>query len=351
MTNVSGYQVGILSLLAVIVIVVTLGVSAYLGWIPLSTPTSVSNPNPTGNISLTIAWTDALTGGACTCTGQNANAAQVYSAAGAFPVAAVTSLNQLVTGAGSTAKTVGIAASYAGQILASGDQGTTTDFIDPAKTVSLSNGLITNFQLIDLFATGNLNVLFQINLKGLGINTQSAIAVTVTFRTLSNDDANYLFNTPTTQTSIGTGTKTISATWQLQTSGGNNLNNNKAYSLGRIRILSNETTMAQFATLTQLNVGFAGAVYSISKNCNTITSDTGGKLWNCDLGVVNFRQEFYQILLGRKQGDPGFITVTATFQTYFVAAGTGVTETVQLDAAQPNNVMITQLTGAFQFRS
>lgn len=328
--------------MAIALIVLIAAGSAYIYYTQVPAPTTIGPTEPEGNISATLSYTDIFLNSACTCTGTaNKN---LYSSPKASP-ADVNDLNLLATGLSTTAQTIGILPVYAGTVWLWSDSGITTDYVVPSHSISKSGGLVTQSILIDLDADGNVNVLLKVDLHNRGINKDSAVGVALVARTMDHDMGNNALSNPTDQDSIGTGTKTVTVEWKYGKTATTNLADNTGFSIGRVFITSNETTFESLAKLDRFSITFAGQEFNINR-VGTITSNVGAKQWDIDIGVINYRQTFHSLLVGRKAGDPGTFAFTAVFNTFFTVATEAITVTLKSDGTQPDDVLDTQLTDA-----
>jgi hypothetical protein len=344
---------------------------------------SCVTPATSTNYQVSLTYTDELSSGACTCTGvTNKN---LYRLNGVWPVTTSSQLTgTAATGLSTSLASLSIYPSDAGILGLWADSGITTDYVIPAATKAANPGLIVDFALGSWDNSGNLEVLFKVNFASIpGTPSTSGTAgpaVTLIVKTSSDDDSNLQFGTaPTTITGQGTGTKTVSVTQYLN-GASNTLANNKAYTIGRILVGDNETTFEALWALQSVSIAFAGVdpyigTINMAISGNNIYHNAGAKQWEvtltpgilCNAGSsgtvasgcnttpasanVNYRQTFTNILVGHRSGDPGTVAVTLSFQTYFTATGTGVQSTLKVDAAKPNNVLITQLTQTWALRS
>lgn len=342
-TNLSNVSGAVQGVVVVALVVLTATALIWSGIIPIPLPPREQAGPPEGNISVTLAYTDVFLNSACTCTGvTNKN---LYHTSGAWPVTNIGQLQQVGTGLSTTATTIGVLALYNGILALWANSGITTDFVVPASTIKDSGGLIADSTLIDLDADGNVDVLFKIDLNLRGVNQDSAVGVSLVVRTMDEDLGNNALSNPSDQDSIGTGSKTVTVEWKYGKTATTNIADNVGMAIGRVFVTSNETTFESLATLKQLTIIFDGQVFKVNRQ-GTITPNVGAKQWDIDIGVANYRQTFYGTLIGRKAGDPGTISLTAVFESFFTVATEAITVTLKVDGARPDDVLDTQLTDA-----
>jgi hypothetical protein len=182
-----------------------------------------------------------------------------------------------------------------------------------------ANPRLVGYKYVDVDNDNRLEVVFDVDVSDIAEpdpNIKPPLDISIM---VVEEDGSVSLNSPSDQSSIGTGTKTGTIEWQLS-----GIAEKKGQALARVYITQNRT-QEDYMKVTAVEIDQVGVFSG-----GDITYDSGAKTWYVDIGISDYRELVEAVLLTRPSGGKSYVGITVSWETYFTQSASGYAVTVTL---------------------